>query len=447
MKCLMSSLILTALFVAACNTSAAPEATSEIDETVAEEAAPAAATETAVPATEAPLSHAFETGSSSLAIEVPLDGRLAEPVEIETEKGVRFSAEAGTLLRTLSGMFVTGPITIGIDDDGDFGALPDDIAVDGIVRVYVLVQTASGPELLNVRFEPAGQLRISLTEEHAGEWATYSPAARGGGRLQGALPETTAAATSGVLAAPANSDVRLQESRIIIPGKVVTGFNRYLGQPVVDFGEFGNSRIVGLAGFTDTTYVIEDPITIKVEGWGGIDSHYDIIDLLLGIDADAVDGGFDPGSWGSYMSEINIVNFAGSANDVVQALSDADFDVSQKDGNIVITIPCPWIPAVDYFGQNIWLYDLLSLEILWSATLEDPIEHAMISSDGENMFLLTENEIFDEMSFVVAGAPITKVISGAGVNLVTKAGENLANDCGLFLAHKNNPRTRTKLTL
>lgn len=178
----------------------------------AAQAAPAeeAPTPTPAPAAAGPVSHAFETGSAALDVTVPLDGRLAEDIEIETEHGVRFTAEAGTLLRTNTGMFVTGPVTIGIDDAGDFPRLSDEIEMDGVVRVYVLLQTASGPELLHVRFEPAAKLWLNLrVPEDVGDWVTYSPTA-GNGRLQGPLPAAAGAAATGVLASPAEPDAGQQ---------------------------------------------------------------------------------------------------------------------------------------------------------------------------------------------------------------------------------------------
>ncbi len=314
MKRLMPSLILAALFVTACNTSAPPEATAEIVTTVAEETVPAAETETPAPATEIPATsepdHSFETGSASLAIEVPLDGRLAEPIEIETEHGIRFSAAAGTLLRTLSGMFVTGPITIGIDDAGDFGALPDDIEVDGVVRLYVLVQTTRGPELLNVRFEPAVQLQLNMIEEGADERVIYIPAVRGDGHLLGPLPEAAAVVT-GVLAAPANPDRHPQNSNsFLIRTAAIIEVNPLTKVEDERF-QLGAASSLFIPGFVDENTSLdktEDPIDIKVGGCDDNRLQGDILNLLSTQSFDALNAG-TVGPGGSFTSKMVLCGF------------------------------------------------------------------------------------------------------------------------------------------
>ncbi len=43
-----------------------------------------------------------------------------------------------------------------------------------------------------------------------------------------------------------SASLRFKQNEVIIPGKVATGFNRYYGQPIADFG-----GVLGLAGFTE----------------------------------------------------------------------------------------------------------------------------------------------------------------------------------------------------
>ena len=523
MKRLIPSLILTALFVAACNTSAAPEATSEIVATVSEEAAPAAATDAPAPATETLASseqdHSFETGSASIEIEIPLDGRLAEPIEIETEHGVRFTAAAGTLLRLNTGQFVTGPITIGIDDGQGFGELPADVTIDGTVRVYGLVETASGPELLKVLLEPAGKLWLNLGPEDAGTWRIYSPMDETG-RLQGPLPDGIAAGTSGVLAAPANpapsrqftlgpaglvhldpnapgpeSDIgnlgithydftggglgaavegtnyfeleiggdeddewpRLWQFRILreADGQILAGDVAGIGQPGIGIGddalglaslgqELGYSvEVVGKNGsrfirvrtrFNDKIRIVgflcnEDGtqtpfggvasggspdesapgpyngvIDISVDGWGEYEDHLEVFQTVFdtvfelgnagGETALTSDNSFQAGDSGNFSSNFRAGGYSGSVQDIGAALPD-DWEFDYGSRQIHITIPCPPPMAVDYSGQKIWLYDLESLKIVLSLTLDIPIQGTVLSPNGRELFIAGEKEIIE----------------------------------------------------
>ncbi len=359
----------------------------------AETAAPAAtaaeaAAPTEAPPTEsaaAPVSHAFETGSAALEIEVPLDGRLAQPIEIETEHGVRFSAEAGTLLRTLRGMFVTGPITIGIDDAGGFGAPPDDIVVDGVVRVYVLVQTASGPELLNVRFEPAGQLQLPQSVDDTGEWATYIPAERGGGYLQGPLPETAAVATSGVLAAPANSNVHPQQVMTIKGGNV--GIN----------SDFGDTRILHIRKLLpdERREEVRDLIDLIVGGGGGYPSFEDLLNLVS-REVQAVNHGFNPGPNGQFTATIRIYDppeeekIAGIFPDGWE-LFDGEEEFPEG-GEIFIRKVSPEPAHAITFDSNLQFWDVDTLEKLWEMPLGYQItRNPIMSSNEKSVFLATDD--------------------------------------------------------
>ena len=376
-------LMFMVLVLTACQRTPAPTAAPAA--TAAEAVEPAAPTE--APPTEsaaALVSHAFETGSASLEIEVPLDGRLAEPIEIETEHGVRFSAEAGTVLRTLRGMFVTGPITIGIDDADGFGAPPDDIEVDGVVRVYLLVQTASGPELLNVRFEPAGQLQLPQAEADTGIWVTYSPLA-GSRRLQGPLPEA-AAATSGVLAAPANSDVRQQSpDYFTVPGIETSNRMRW-----------GYSRIVHIAAAVlgeVENYSIPTP-TIDIDGSGGYYQHHKILDLL-NSDYQAENLGFDPGPNGQFTSAFRIHNFTGPANEITKIFPEGwQVQLGDQLGYPMIHVTLPdHSPAfISTSDSNLQFWDVDTLEKLWEMPLGyQTTKNPILSSSEKSVFLATDD--------------------------------------------------------